>query len=304
MTETLDIKVLRVIHYLVTNGSVTKTAELLDVSPGAVSYMLNKARQFTGSALFTRSGSGMIPDNVARELSQRYLNIKRELTGISESKNLENRVVTVSTYSLLEFMISKEMSDKSKFPTMFDFSPPELDCEARLRRLRSKEVDIDIGTRLQTDRSIVQISLFKCGLSVFMSKNNPRASKHFSLEDWRESHHIRWSRRMDFICNDYKHANRFHNLMNERNISVISSDSLNMAMLCAFSDHLMLMPELLSKNLENYLPIISVTPPLELQMQFECYLHYHHSLSGDKALNVILDKLQNITRQKNQYEES
>lgn len=304
MTVTLDIKVLRVIHYLVTNGSVTKTADLLDVSPGAVSYMLNKARQFTGSALFTRSGSGMVPDNVARELSTRYLNIKRELSGISGSSKLENRAVTISTYSLLEFMISKEMSDKSEFPAMFDFSPPELDCDMRLRRLRSKEVDIDIGTRLQADRSIVQVSLFKCGLNVFMSKNHPLASKNFTLQDWSECHHIRWSRRMDFICNDYKHASRFYTLMNERNISVISSDSLNMAMLCAFSDHIMLLPEVLSKNLEHYLPIVSVTPPHELQMQFECFLHYHHSLSGDKSLTLILDKLQNITRNENLHKVS
>ncbi len=300
MTVTLDLKVLRVIHYLVTNGSVTKTADLLDVSPGAVSYMINKARHFTGSALFTRSGNGMVPDNVARELSLRYLNIKRELSGISGSSKLENRAVTISTYSLLEFMICKEMSDKSQFPAMLEFSPPELDCDARLRRLRSKEVDIDIGTRLQADRSIVQISLFKCNLNLFMSKSHPLATKKITLNDWHKCHHIRWSRRMDYICDDYRHASRFYSLMNERNISVISSDSLNMAMLCAFSEHIMLLPEVLSKKLENYLPIVSVSPPSELQMQFECFLHYHHSLSGDKALTLILDKLQNITRQENQ----
>jgi len=299
VNESLDLKVLRVIHFLVTNGSVTRTAELLNVSPGAVSYMLNKARHFTGSALFSRSGNGMVPDNVARELSLRYQNIKRELSEISGTKKLENRMVTISTYSLFEFMISMRISDKQNFPGMFHFSPPEMDCETRLRRLRSKEVDIDIGTGLQQDRSIVQVSLFKCKLNILMRRDNKKANSNFTLKDWQESHHVRWSRRINFTCNDYKHANRFHELMEERNISMISSDSLNMVMLCAFTDHIMLMPEVLSRNLENYLPLKSIIPPPELQMNFECFLHYHRSLSGDNALQMILDKLHQITTVEN-----
>ena len=80
---------------------------------------------------------------------------------------------------------------------------------------------------------------------------------------------------------------------------MISSDSLNMVMLCAFTDHIMLMPEVLSRNLENYLPLKSIIPPPELQMNFECFLHYHRSLSGDNALQMILDKLHQITTMEN-----
>ncbi|MGR7122216.1 LysR family transcriptional regulator [Klebsiella aerogenes] len=292
MIDTLDIKALRVIHVMTTSGSVTKTAELLNVSPGAISYMLNKARQATGCSLFSRTHSGMVPDNTAKQLSQRYINITKELHEYNGVVSLENRTVTLSTYSLLELMIAESLSNKATFPVMLEFSMPEIDNETRLRRLRSKEVDIDIGTRLESDRSIVQTRLFSSSLSVFMSRNNPKANGPFTLEDWLEADHVRWSRRTDFICDDYNHANRFHNIMERKNVSMISSDSLNMAMLCAFTNHVMLMPDKLSKFLIKYLPIVSLPPPPELNMRFDCYLHYHHSLSRDMTLKSILDNLQ------------
>ncbi|HBQ6095757.1 TPA: LysR family transcriptional regulator [Klebsiella pneumoniae] len=291
MTDTLDIKTLRVIHFLVMNKSVTKTAELLSVSPGAISYMLNKARQSTGATLFSRTQHGMIPDNVSKELSRRYINITKELSDYS-CKSVINRTVTISTYSLLEFMLSNSLSDKKEFPVMLEFSTPENDNETRLRQLRSKAVDIDIGTRLESDRSIVQIRLFSSPLSIFMSRNNPKANREFTLKDWCEAEHVRWSRRTDFICDDYNHANQFHSIMEQKNVSIISSDSLNMAMLCAFTNHIMLMPKTLSKFLVNYLPVVLLPPPSELDMRFECYLHYHHSLASDETLKSILGKIQ------------
>ncbi|KLF28661.1 LysR family transcriptional regulator [Klebsiella aerogenes] len=292
MVETLDIKVLRVIHMLVTSGSVTKTAELMNVSPGAISYMLNKARQATGSALFSRTHNGMTPDNIAKELSQRYLEVTKVFADDSGAISLQNRAVTICTYSLLEFMLAHALSDKKDHPAMLEFCRPEINSEDRVRRIRSKEVDIDIGTRLPTDRSIIQIQLFSSNLCIFMSKNNPLSKHKFTLRNWRESNHVRWSRKADFICDDYQHANRFNEIMAEKNISMISSDSLNMSLLCAFSDHVMLMPAILSSFLEKHLPIVSRPPPAELQMRFDCYMHFHHSLSGDKTISAIFEKLQ------------
>ncbi|EAA4072576.1 LysR family transcriptional regulator [Salmonella enterica subsp. enterica] len=52
MEHKLDIKTLRTIHTLCACGSVIQTAKLLGVSPGAISYTLNKARKITGTAFF------------------------------------------------------------------------------------------------------------------------------------------------------------------------------------------------------------------------------------------------------------
>ncbi|EKS6650438.1 TPA: LysR family transcriptional regulator [Enterobacter hormaechei subsp. hoffmannii] len=292
MTDSLDMKVLRVIHLLVTCGSVTKTADLLGVSPGAISYLLNKARQSTGSALFLRTREGMIPDNIAKELSQRYVNIAKELFDDKGMVSLNNREVMICTYSLFEFVISDRLCSMEKRPDQIHFTPPEMNDNSRILRLRSKEIDIDIGTRLPSDRSVVQTLLFTSGLKVIMSENNPAAKERFTLDDWLKCNHVRWSRQMDYVCDDYRHANRFYDLMNQRNISVVSSNSLNMALLCAHSDHVMLMPSAVSDLIVGKLPIISLSPPPELEMQFDCYLHYHHSVSNEIKLQNIIKTLQ------------
>lgn len=296
MDYTLNIKMLRVIHVMAMNKSVTKTAEHLNVSPGAISYMLKKARQETGSPLFLRTKEGIIPNKVAKHLSQRYINLAKEINKDSRAQLLNNKVVTISTYSLLEFLISVSVSSKKDFPILFEFSPPEMDCDTRLRRLRNKEIDIDIGTRLENDRSIIQTRLFSSNLSIFMSESNPKSKGSFTLQDWYDADHVRWSRRTDFICDDYEHANRFNNIMEQKKISMISSDSLNMAMLCSCTNHVMLMPEMLSQFLTNYLPVTLLPAPPELDMRFECFLHYHNSLHKDDVLRAILDKLQDVIK--------
>lgn len=53
MINDLDLKVLKAIHILCQSGSVSKTAEILEVTPGAVSYLINKARKATGTSLFS-----------------------------------------------------------------------------------------------------------------------------------------------------------------------------------------------------------------------------------------------------------
>lgn len=296
MIDSLDIKVLRAIHLLVTCRSVTKTADLLGVSPGAVSYLLNKARQKTGSSLFLRTREGMLPDNIAKELSERYVNIAKELYDDNGAVSLSNREIMICTYSLFEFAISDRLCVMDERPEQIHFTPPEMNDTARLLRLRSKEIDIDIGTRLPGDRSVVQTLLFSSGLKVLMNNRNPAAKERFTLNDWLKCNHVRWSRRMDFVCDDFRHANRFYELMNQRMISVISSDSLNMALLCAHTDHVMLMPSAVADMIADKLPIAALPPPPELEMQFDCYLHYHHTLSNDNKLKQIIHTIQNMVK--------
>lgn len=298
MINSLDIKILRAIHLIVTCGSVTKAADLLNVSPGAVTYLVNKARQATGSALFLRTRAGMVPDNIAKELSQRFLTITKEFDSDKGGMSLSSRELILCTYSLLEFLISSKIAHMVTRPEQLHFTPPEMNDNNRLLQLRSKEIDIDIGTRLPSDRSIIQTLLFTGGIKVLMSKNTPPLSEGFTVKEWQKCNHVRWTRRMDFICDDYRHANRFYDLMNQRNISVVSSDSLNMALLCAFSDHVMLMPTIIADMMVSKLPVIALSPPPELEMQFDCYLHYHHSLSNEAKLTEVIETLQDIVNDK------
>ncbi|MCT4708869.1 LysR family transcriptional regulator [Enterobacteriaceae bacterium H11S18] len=117
MIETLELRTLKVVHTLCITGSVTKAARILGITPGGVSYILNKARKVTGTALFVRTGTGMEPDTFARELSSRYQALSIELYGESEGAILADRPFDISSYSLAELLISLSViNSKTSYP--------------------------------------------------------------------------------------------------------------------------------------------------------------------------------------------
>ncbi|MFK3663275.1 LysR family transcriptional regulator [Scandinavium sp. NPDC088450] len=67
MTIKTDLKLLRTKHTICQAGSVTLAAVVLGITPGAVSYLVKKAREATGATLFFRTRNGLEPDLQALE---------------------------------------------------------------------------------------------------------------------------------------------------------------------------------------------------------------------------------------------
>lgn len=288
----LDIKVLRAIHVLSTCGSVTRAAEILEVTPGAISYLINKARKTTGSALFFRTRSGMEPNNLAKELSQRYQNISHELAASDDENTLFSRRMVVSTYSLLELILSHAMLSSTSPAPQLHFQPHRDNDNERLIKLRNKEVDIDIGTRLPVDRSIVQIKFLLSNSGVLLNKQHPSITDSITLEQWQNSRHAIWTRGMHFYSDSIEHSNRFDELFRQQSLSLIASSSLSVATLCAFSDLVILMPEIIGRKLEIFFPVKWLPAPEELSMHYECFLHYHHSHANNKQMSDLISFFQ------------
>lgn len=292
MHKQLDMKVLRAIHVLSTSGSVTKAAEILQVTPGAVSYLINKARKSTGSALFFRTRSGMKPNTLALELSQRYQSINQDYYADDATSPLNSRTIVMSTPSILELLLTVSLLNNESDSTELAFrKPSETDLE-RLARLRNKEIDIDIGSRLPVDNSIIQLKLFSSEVGILVRKEHPKIKHPFTLDDWHQNRHAIWSRGMHFISDSVEQTQHFRNLFEKQDIAFVASSSLNLVTLCAFSDLVMLIPTSIGKKLPNFLPVQLLNAPSELQMRYECYLHYHHSFSGDEHFQQLLIRTQ------------
>ena len=286
--EGLDMKVLRAIHVLSTCGSVTRAAEILQVTPGAVSYLINKARKTTGSALFFRTRSGMEPNTLAKELSQRYQNITHELTPADDQTALSSRTVVVSTYSLAELILSAALLKSATATPLIHFQQQHENENERLIKLRNKEVDIDIGTRLPVDRSIVQIKFLVSDTGVLLSNEHPTIRESITLEQWHHSRHAIWARGMHFFSDDIAQTNQFNELFRDQRLSLVASSSLSVATLCALSDLVILMPKIVGNKLEKILPVKWLPAPDELTMHYECFLHYHHSHADNKNMSELI----------------
>ncbi len=79
MREALDVHLLRVLHTVVTEASVSRAADKLDISQPAVSAALKRLRDLTGDAILVRTRNGMAPTTRALEL---LAHATRALNGI------------------------------------------------------------------------------------------------------------------------------------------------------------------------------------------------------------------------------
>jgi DNA-binding transcriptional LysR family regulator len=287
MAGNLDLKVLRAIHVLCEAGSVTKAANILNVTPGAISYLINKARKETGSILFIRTQTGMAPDTIARELSARYLSISQELSR-SEEGPANHRPMVVSAYTLVELLLSLAvLNEESEYPELI-FNRQKSNDHQRLIKLRNREVDLDIGTRLPVDSSITQLRFYAGNAGVLVRKNHPTVTDKVTLEDWRANKHVAWLRGMHFINDDFSDTHKFNELANDRDIAFTSSSSLNLVTVCMLSDVMVLIPEVVGRKLATIMAVNWFKPPEEIDMRYECYLHYHRAMSGNESMKKLV----------------
>lgn len=284
MKQEIDLKTLKIIHTIVTLGTVTKAAQKLKQSPGNISYQLGKARTQTGSHLFIRTRDGMKPDATALELSQRYENFtesKRSQDGISLSASRDN--LKVNTWSLIEMMFAANMFGKEQLhpPCRFIFKGYEAEPEERLMHLKNRDVDIDIGNKLPPDNGINAIKLFTTGVSVLVGNQNRPGDTPFSLQELRDARYAVWSTAPDYYSDSIDEANLVSELIQSRNVAVISGSMVNMVSLCANSDYIMLIPTIFTTMLERNFQVKCLPLPDELSLYHDCYLHYHPKLSAE-----------------------
>lgn len=91
MSVKFDFNLVRIFCTLYETGSLTKTAELLDISQPAISHSLKKLRNFYNDQLFIRNDGRMIPTPLAEQMSNQLL-MSNELI-LSSLPNQETKTI-------------------------------------------------------------------------------------------------------------------------------------------------------------------------------------------------------------------
>lgn len=293
MHTEIDLKLLKVINTLVVSGSVTKTAQLLNLSPGTISYALKKARSITGAHLFIRTKSGMKPDTTARELSQRY----QKFTGVNSDtpepgETERDHALTFMTYSPVEMMIAravKKLDFKAQAPH-FSFLPYDSNVNHRLEKLKNGQVDIDVGAKLPADQLINKIKLFSCPVSVLVNSKTPLEGQ-LPLAEWQTRKHAVWSVLADYYCDDIATSQDAMKHIAERNVAMISASIINMVTFCAASDCMMMIPDYFTRTLTGIFSVKRLTMPRELNIRYDCYIHFNKKLTENAVLMKVISEI-------------
>lgn len=285
--EQLTIKQLDILNAVVEHGNATRAAKALNLSPSSISYQLKIIRMKTGSSLFSRTRKGLIPQQCVLNILKQHINL--------QIINNPRKTFIFSTYTPVELFLSgaiRHAPEKSRDFT-FRFRMMADGETERMRRLRSREVDFDIGSKLSGDKSIITKRFLSSPLCVIVNRQHSTITETLTQTDWENSRHLRWLRdsscQIDSLVQGLR---QHHRLLNERDISAESANLLALVYRCSRTDEIMLMPEIFARQLSTIFPLKMFPIPEGLTMRFSCYIHYHHALQKTieaSGLNKFID---------------
>ena len=198
MREILDVHLLRVLHTVVTEASVSRAADRLDISQPAVSASLKRLRDMTGDALLVRTRSGMAPTTRALEL---LAHATRALHGIDAI--IQHGQKFVPAQSVRAFSLAApDYLDSQFLPALIErvyrlapharlsIRPLTIDMDFE-RMLEDGDVDVVIANWQHPPPYLRLGPLYEDEVVVMMRQEHPLAARAALVEaDYRAAQHL------------------------------------------------------------------------------------------------------------------
>lgn len=192
----IDLNLLVVFNYLLTEGSVSGAAEKLNLSQPAVSNALKRLRSLTGDELFVRTVKGMEPTPYASALAEP---ISYALGTLHETLN--QRASFNPLESQRKFVIAMtdlgEITLLPRLMALLSHSAPHVTIstvrnthDSLSTDMEAGHVDLAIGLLPQLKTGFFQQRLFMQRYVCLMHRQHPWAGTEISRQQFFESEHV------------------------------------------------------------------------------------------------------------------
>ncbi len=195
--EKIDLHLIRVLHTVLTERSVSRAALRLGMHQPAVSAALRRLRELAGDPLLVRSGAQMQPTDVGLRMVQPSADILRAAEGLfSDARQFDPRTSTrtfriaASDYLDPQFLPRLMAALKMQAPHCpVDFLP--LSAEAHYEgQLAEGEVDVVIGNWPSPPEGLHMAKLFEDEVVCLVSPKHPAVRRGWDLQQWLQAEHI------------------------------------------------------------------------------------------------------------------
>ena len=202
--DNIALQLVRVLHTVITEQSVSRAALRLQSSQPAVSAQLRRLRSLTGDVLLVRSGSGMTPTRVALDLlapAGRLLQEAEVLFG-AKSRSVRGSGFDPATSGLRFRIAASDYLDPLFLPELtarllraapgvqLDLQPLSAEYDYR-RSLAAGEVDLVIGNWLRPPEELHLGRLLSDEVVCLVAKNHPMArGRGWSVERYLACQHV------------------------------------------------------------------------------------------------------------------
>jgi len=193
----IDLHLVRVLHTVITEGSVSRAAMKLASSQPAVSAQLKRLRALTGDALLVRSGTGMAPTATALSLVEPAAAILREAEALFGERRASRGFdpatsearFTIAASDYLDPLFLPELVARLQAGApnaTIDLHPLSGDYDYR-RSLARSELDLVIGNWLEPPGELHLGRLVSDDIVCLVGEDHPAARNPRS---WNEARYL------------------------------------------------------------------------------------------------------------------
>ena len=195
--DKIDLHLIRVLHTVLTERSVSRAALKLGMYQPAVSASLKRLRELAGDPLLVRSGAGMVPTDAGLRMIEPSASILRAAQVLfSDARGFEPQSATntfrvaAADYLDPHFLPQLVSQVKSLAPRSQIEIHPLTAASDYHAQLAQGEVDVVVGNWLKPPEELHLGKLLSDQIVCMVSSEHPAVKRGWTQEDWLEAEHI------------------------------------------------------------------------------------------------------------------
>ncbi|NWE77794.1 LysR family transcriptional regulator [Pseudomonas yamanorum] len=298
--ENLDLNLLRVFEAVFQERHLTRAAEILSLTPSAVSHALRRLREYLDDPLFVRQGKAMVATPVCLRDAPALLD---QLARLRQILQQWGRFDPRSTRQMFRIGMP-EAVETSLMPALqtvlFEQAPNALfssvafDRAQMARMLASGRLDIIIDVALPIRDPVRHQPLLEDNFCVVARKGHPLGGEP-NLQQYLDASHVAVSSRAGgLVLEDAA----LSNLGLQRPVALRCQTYVSAFAIVAASDHLLTVPEQLSRETPGASSLQCWRTPFQLP-KVQLHLYWHSNTDTDPAnewlRNVVVSAVREHT---------
>jgi DNA-binding transcriptional LysR family regulator len=195
--DKIDLHLIRVLHTVLTERSVSRAAIRLGMHQPAVSSALKRLRDFAGDPLLVRSGSGMVPTVAGLRMLEPSASILRAAQMLFSDARGFDPVTDVATFRvgaadyLDPLFLPHLVAQIKKLAPLSEIEILPLSAASDYRTLLAQgDVDVVIGNWPAPPQDLHLGRLFADDVVCLVSKKHPAVRRGWDQAAWLEAEHI------------------------------------------------------------------------------------------------------------------
>ncbi len=195
--DKIDLQLIRTLHTLLIERSVSKTAMRLGQQQPAVSVALKRLRELTGDPILVRSGTGMVPTDVGLQMLGPVSQILQSAESLFSPARVFDPAHACETFRIAASDTLDPLFLPSVMARIKSLAPG---CRVEVHAMSAQAqyaadlghglIDVVIGNWAQPSEELHRAQLFEDDVVCLVSSKHPAVRRGWTPEDWLACEHI------------------------------------------------------------------------------------------------------------------